>query len=50
MLWGDTAVGEDCVIGPNTQLTNVKVANGSVVEQTAARDTTITADNSADVR
>lgn len=50
MLWGNTAIGDDCVIGPNTQLTNVEVASGSVVEQTAARDTTITADNSADVR
>ncbi|MBR3226665.1 MAG: NTP transferase domain-containing protein [Atopobiaceae bacterium] len=29
MLWGTTAIGEDCVIGPNVRLTNVTVANGT---------------------
>ena len=41
MLWGDTAIGEDCVIGPNTRLTNVQVGNGSSVEETVGYDTVI---------
>ncbi|MDO4798087.1 MAG: bifunctional UDP-N-acetylglucosamine diphosphorylase/glucosamine-1-phosphate N-acetyltransferase GlmU [Coriobacteriales bacterium] len=41
MLWGTTAIGEECVIGPNTRLTNVMVANGSSVEETVGYDTVI---------
>ena len=41
MLWGKTSIGEDCVIGPNTRLTNVSVANGSSVEETVGYDTVI---------
>jgi bifunctional UDP-N-acetylglucosamine pyrophosphorylase/glucosamine-1-phosphate N-acetyltransferase len=41
MLWGNTAIGEDCVIGPNTRLTNVTIADGSSVEETVGYDTVI---------
>lgn len=43
MLWGNTTVGEDCVVGPNAQLTNVTVADGACVAQTDQHDTTIKA-------
>jgi bifunctional UDP-N-acetylglucosamine pyrophosphorylase/glucosamine-1-phosphate N-acetyltransferase len=41
MLWGKTSIGEDCVIGPNTRLTNVTVADGASVEETVGYDTVI---------
>jgi len=41
MLWGATSIGDDCVIGPNTRLTNVTVADGSSVEETVGYDTVI---------
>ena len=41
MLWGKTSIGEDCVIGPNTRLTNVTVADGASVEETVGYDTAI---------
>lgn len=41
MLWGKTSIGEDCVIGPNTRLTNVSVADGASVEETVGYDTII---------
>ena len=41
MLWGNTHIGEDCVIGPNTRLTNVTVGDGSSVEETVGYDTLI---------
>ena len=41
MLWGKTTIGEDCVIGPNTRLTNVCVADGCSVEETVGYDTRI---------
>lgn len=40
-LWGATSIGEDCVIGPNTRLTNCSVANGASVEETVGYDTAI---------
>ena len=43
MLWGATRIGSDCVIGPNTRLTNVTVADGSSVEETVGYDTIIEA-------
>lgn len=36
MLWGDTHIGCDCVIGPNTRLTDTRVADGCSVEETVA--------------
>lgn len=41
MLWGQTSIGEDCVVGPNTRLTNVQVADGCSVEETVGYDTVI---------
>ncbi len=41
MLWGTTAIGEECVIGPNTRLTNVTVADDCSVEETVGYDTVI---------
>jgi bifunctional UDP-N-acetylglucosamine pyrophosphorylase/glucosamine-1-phosphate N-acetyltransferase len=32
MLWGKTAIGEDCIIGPNATLIDVDVASGARVE------------------
>ncbi len=39
MLWGNTSIGEDCVIGPNTRLVNTRVANGCIVEDSVASGT-----------
>jgi bifunctional UDP-N-acetylglucosamine pyrophosphorylase/glucosamine-1-phosphate N-acetyltransferase len=36
MLFGETHIGSDCVIGPNTRLTDVVVGDGSAVEETVA--------------
>lgn len=36
MILGETTIGEDCVIGPNTRLTDTRVGNGCVVDETVA--------------
>lgn len=36
MLWGATRVGEDCVLGPQTRLTDTVVGDGCVVDETVA--------------
>jgi bifunctional UDP-N-acetylglucosamine pyrophosphorylase/glucosamine-1-phosphate N-acetyltransferase len=41
MLWGTTSIGNDCVIGPNTRLTDVTVADGASVEETVGYETII---------
>ena len=41
MLWGNTSVGEGCVVGPNTRLTNCVVANDVTLEETVGTDVTI---------
>ena len=41
MLWGKTSVGEDCVIGPNTRLTDVAIGSGATVEETVGYGTII---------
>ena len=41
MLWGTTAIGENCVIGPNTRLTDVTVADGASIEETVGYSTVI---------
>ena len=43
MLWGDTRVGRDCVIGPNTRLTDTVVADSARIEETVAIQATIDA-------
>ncbi len=37
-LYGNTQVGEDCVIGPNARLINTAVGNGCVVDDTVAKE------------
>ena len=44
MLWGKTSVGNECVIGPNTRLTDVTVGDGSSVEETVGYQTVIDED------
>ena len=41
MLWGNTSVGEGCVVGPNTRLSNCTVANEVTLEETVGTDVTI---------
>lgn len=41
MLWGSTRVGEECVLGPNTRLTNCVVADDVTLEETVGVDVTI---------
>lgn len=41
MLWGQTHVGEGCVVGPNTRLTDCSVGDGSSVEETVGIQATI---------
>lgn len=41
MLWGATTVGEGCVVGPNTRLTNCTVGNNVSLEETVGVDVTI---------
>ena len=36
MLMGATVIGEDCVIGPNTRLTDTRVGTASVLDETVA--------------
>ncbi len=41
MLWGATTVGESCVVGPNTRLTNTTVGNNVLLEEVVGVDVTI---------
>ena len=41
MLWGKTSVGESCVVGPNTRLTNTTVGNNVTLEETVGVDVAI---------
>lgn len=41
MLWGATSVGEGCVVGPNTRLTDCRVADDVSLEETVGADVTI---------
>ena len=41
MLWGATRVGEGCVVGPNTRLTNCVVGDNVSLEETVGTDVTI---------
>ena len=44
MLWGATTVGEECVLGPNTRLTDCTVADNVSLEETVGVDVTIEKD------
>ncbi|OUO34314.1 bifunctional UDP-N-acetylglucosamine diphosphorylase/glucosamine-1-phosphate N-acetyltransferase GlmU [Olsenella sp. An290] len=41
MLWGSTTVGEECVLGPNTRLTDTRVGDNVSLEETVCTDVTI---------
>ena len=36
MLYGKTSIGENCVVGPNTRLTDTLVGNDAVIDETVA--------------
>ena len=36
MLWGDTHIGENCLVGPQARLTDTRVGSGCVVDETVA--------------
>ena len=40
-LWGATSIGEDCVIGPDSRLTDTRVGNGCIVDETVAESAVI---------
>lgn len=44
MLWGATTVGEGCVVGPNTRLTDCTVGDGCSVEETVGIQATLERD------
>lgn len=41
ILMGKTEIGEDCVIGPNSRLTDVKVGDDSIMDNVVAVDSTV---------
>lgn len=41
MLWGSTTVGEECVLGPNTRLTDTRAGDNVSLEETVCTDVTI---------
>ncbi len=45
ILQGATVIGEGCVIGPDTQLTNVRCGNGNQLNRVYAHDCTMGDDN-----
>ena len=40
-VWGSSTIGTDCVIGPNSRLTNATVGNGCTVDETVIVDSAI---------
>ncbi len=41
MLWGATHVGEGCVLGPQTRLTDTRVGDGCVLDETVAQNVVV---------
>ena len=41
MLWGETRIGEGCVVGPLSRLTNTTVGDRCVIDETVAQGATI---------
>lgn len=41
MLWGSTSIGEGCLIGPNTRLTDCAVGSNCVLDETVAIEATL---------
>ncbi|MEK3800849.1 bifunctional UDP-N-acetylglucosamine diphosphorylase/glucosamine-1-phosphate N-acetyltransferase GlmU [Peribacillus sp. FSL H8-0477] len=44
VIQGQTQIGTDCLIGPNSELKNVQIGNRSVVKQSVAHDSSIGSD------
>ncbi|MED3746082.1 bifunctional UDP-N-acetylglucosamine diphosphorylase/glucosamine-1-phosphate N-acetyltransferase GlmU [Peribacillus psychrosaccharolyticus] len=44
VIQGQTQIGTDCLIGPNSELKNVQLGNRSVVKQSVAHDSSIGSD------
>ena len=44
ILKGKTVIGEDCKIGPNSEIENCEVGNGTVIRQSVASDSSIGSD------
>ncbi|WP_409290926.1 bifunctional UDP-N-acetylglucosamine diphosphorylase/glucosamine-1-phosphate N-acetyltransferase GlmU [Peribacillus sp. SCS-37] len=44
MLSGSTTIGEDCVIGPSTEIKDCAVGNNTVIRQSAAHESSIGSD------
>ncbi len=41
MIIGDTVIGEDCLIGPNTEIKNCKIDHATTIRQSVAHDSEI---------
>ena len=41
MLMGETVIGEECTVGPNTRLTDTRVGDHSVIDETVAENVQI---------
>ena len=41
MLWGATSIGENCMLGPNTRLTDCTVGSSCVLDETVAIEATL---------
>ena len=41
MLWGSTHIGEGCLIGPNSRLTDCTIASGCTIDETVAIEATL---------
>jgi bifunctional UDP-N-acetylglucosamine pyrophosphorylase / glucosamine-1-phosphate N-acetyltransferase len=44
MLWGKTVVGQNCVLGPQTRLTDTRVGDGCVLDETVAVEAVLESD------
>lgn len=44
LLTGQTQIGEDCTIGPNTELHNAQIGDRSVIKQSVIMDSTVSED------
>ena len=50
MLWGKTVVGQNCVLGPQTRLTDTRVGDGCVLDETVAVEAVLESDVSCGPR
>lgn len=45
IIQGDTEIGEDCIIGPNSRISNCKIGDGVVIENSVALDSKVDNDS-----